>query len=66
MKKQDENAKSSQEVVETKFTKEQWLASKRFESVHKDVLSVILADGSNYTLEQVERLIKETLERKAI
>ncbi|BBI32042.1 hypothetical protein [Cohnella abietis] len=55
----------TQPIAEPSFTKEQFLASKLFHPVQKDVLSVVLADGESYTIPQAQSLIKETLERKA-
>lgn len=51
------------EKQETVFSKEQILASKKYSS-RRDVLGVILADGKEYTLEQVDSLLKRFMERK--
>ena len=42
----------------TKYTKEQLLKSKRYAD-NRDVLSAVLKDNNSYTLEIVDKLIKD-------
>ena len=51
------------EKQEDVFSKEQILASKKYAN-RRDVLGVILADGQEYTFEQVDSLLKRFMERK--
>lgn len=51
------------EKQESVFSKEQILASKKYAN-RRDVLGVILADGKEYTFEQVDSLLKRFMERK--
>lgn len=51
------------EKQEAVFSKEQILASKKY-SNRRDALGAILADGQEYTFEQVETLLKRFMERK--
>ena len=48
---------------ETLFTKEQILASKKYAN-RRDALGAILADGKEYTVEQVESLLEKFLKGK--
>lgn len=45
------------------FTKAQFLASKQFTSIQKDVLSVLLNNDETYTHEQVEKLLEDFAKR---
>lgn len=45
----------------TKFSKEQFLQSKRFYE-NRDVLDVILDDDKNYSFDEVEEILKTFLE----
>jgi len=65
MKNKEEPQETPQATSLATFTKEQLLASKKYQSVQRDVLNVVLLDGESYTLAQVEQLIQETMERKA-
>ena len=48
--------KSKESTNEVAFTKAQLLKSKKY--IHQtDVLSVILEDGKNYTIKEVEKLV---------
>lgn len=51
------------EKQESVFSKEQILVSKKYAN-RRDVLGVILADGKEYTFEQVDSLLKRFMERK--
>lgn len=44
-----------------KFTKEQFLQSKRFYE-NRDILDVILDDDKNYSFDEVEEILKTFLE----
>jgi hypothetical protein len=48
---------------ESKFTKEQILASKKY-SNRRDVLVAILGDDKSYTLEQVDSLLDKFMKGK--
>lgn len=48
---------------ETLFSKEQILASKKYAN-RRDVLGVVLADGKQYTSEQVESLLENFMKGK--
>ena len=48
---------------ETVFSKEQILASKRYEN-RRDVLGVILTDGEFYALEKVDSLLEKFMKGK--
>lgn len=64
-------SKSVKEVKEVKenvkqvvkFTKEQILASKRYEN-RRDALGVLLADGKSYTHEEVDALLGKFMKGK--
>lgn len=45
----------------TKFSKEQFLQSKRFYE-NRDILDVILDDDKNYSFDEVEEILKTFLE----
>ena len=45
----------------TKFSKEQFLQSKRFYE-NRDILNVILDDDKNYSFDEVEEILKTFLE----
>jgi hypothetical protein len=46
------------------YTKEQFLASKQFTAVQKDVLRALLKDGETYTVDQAQKLIDDFAKRK--
>jgi hypothetical protein len=46
------------------YTKAQFLASKQFTPVQKDVLRALMKDGEVYTVEQARRLIDDYAKRK--
>ena len=50
--------KNTKENTDTKYTKEQLLKSKRYAD-NRDVLSAVLKDNNSYTLEIVDKLIKD-------
>lgn len=56
--------KSKEIKVKQGYTKEQFLKSKRYKGVQKDVLNVILKDDERYTHKQVEKLISDFGKRK--
>lgn len=51
------------ENVETKYSKEQILNSKRYR-FKKDVVNAVLNDGENYTIEEVDKAISDFYERE--
>ena len=50
--------KNIKENTDRKYTKEQLLKSKRYAD-NRDVLSAVLKDNNSYTLETVDKLIKD-------
>ncbi|RRJ62404.1 hypothetical protein EHV15_05145 [Paenibacillus oralis] len=54
-----------EEVATDGFSKEQILASKQFKGVDKDILSVALTDGKEYTVEAANKAI-ETFKSKGV
>lgn len=53
---------SEEELVEIRFTKEQWLTSDRF-VLKADLVSALLSDGVEYTATEIDKEIKAYLER---
>lgn len=51
------------ENVETKYTKEQILSSKKYR-FKKDVVNAVLKDGEVYTIEEVDKAILNFYERE--
>lgn len=49
----------------TKFTKQQFLQSAKFEG-NRDLLNALLSDNETYTLEQVDALLDEFLKKEAL
>jgi len=49
----------------TKFTKQQFLQSAKFEG-NRDLLNALLSDNETYTLEQVDTLLDEFLKKEAL
>lgn len=45
------------------YTKAQFLASKQFTPIEKDVLRALLKDGEAYTLDQVQKLVDDYAKR---
>lgn len=54
-----------EEVAADKFSKEQILASKQFVGVDKDILSIVLEDGKEYTVEDARKAV-ETFKNKGV
>lgn len=46
------------------FSKQQILKSTNFSRIEKDVLSVILKDDAQYTLEQVKKMLSDFKKRR--
>lgn len=57
-------SKMKQAVKPAVFSKEQFLESKQFKTIEKDILSIVLKEDSAYTIEQAKEMIKELLERE--
>ncbi|AHD06154.1 hypothetical protein ERIC2_c23650 [Paenibacillus larvae subsp. larvae DSM 25430] len=53
-----------QAVKPAVFSKEQFLESKQFKTIEKDILSIVLKEDRAYTIEQAKEMIKELLERE--
>jgi hypothetical protein len=49
--------------IETKFTKEQLLKSKKYTD-RKDIVNVLLKDGQTYSFSEVDALIKKYMKGK--
>jgi len=62
MSREDDKTINS-EVI--KVSKEELIRSKRYEC-QRDIISAILVDNETYTLEQVDKLISQFLQRKVI
>lgn len=45
------------------YTKAQFLASKQFKPIQKDVLRALLKDGETYTFDQVQKLVDDYAKR---
>ncbi|MCM3701430.1 hypothetical protein [Paenibacillus macerans] len=54
-----------EEVAGDKFSKEQILASKQFAGVDKDIISIVLEDGKEYTIEAARKAV-ETFKNKGV
>lgn len=46
------------------YTKEQFLNSKQFSAVQKDIFHALLKDGESYTMDQVKKLVQEFLKKE--
>ncbi|AQR77437.1 hypothetical protein ABNB59_06530 [Paenibacillus larvae] len=57
-------SKMKQAVKPAVFSKEQFLESKQFKTIEKDILSIVLKEDRAYTIEQAKEMIKELLERE--
>ncbi|GIP10396.1 hypothetical protein J1TS5_25660 [Paenibacillus macerans] len=55
----------AEEVVADKFFKDQILASKQFVGVDKDILSIVLEDDKEYTVEDARKAV-ETFKNKGV
>lgn len=58
-------AKTEDEIPVPEFTKEQFLASKSYTGLEKDILRALLDDKQTYTKDQV-RVIANDFERKEV
>ncbi|MDQ0175990.1 hypothetical protein [Bacillus chungangensis] len=54
------------EVVKknTEYTKQQFLASKKFTTIQKDVLNVLLLDEQKYTNDQVKQIMDDFMKKE--
>jgi hypothetical protein len=55
--------KMKRNEADNKFSKDQIVKSNRFKIYNKDVIKAILKDGTCYSIEEAEGLIKDFLER---
>lgn len=46
------------------YTKQQFIQSKRFSDAQKDVLSAVLDDGKQYTLDDAKKALEQFLRRR--
>ena len=46
------------------FTKEQFLSSKNFAGLEKDLLQALLKDGESYTTDQAKKIMDDFKQRK--
>lgn len=46
------------------YTKQQFLNSKKFTTIQKDVLKVLLLDEQKYTNDQVKKLIEDFMKKE--
>lgn len=51
--------KDKQTDIASGFTKAQFLQSRHWQGIDKDILSVVLADDKTYTLADAKRLIEQ-------
>jgi len=61
---QKKTAAPEAEARPAAYTKAQFLASKQFTAVQKDVLRALMKDSETYTVEQARRLIDDFAKRK--
>lgn len=47
-----------------KYTKRQFINSKKFTPAHKDLLHVLLKDEETYTNEQAEKLVEDFMKKE--
>ena len=45
------------EPIATGFTKEQFLLSRQWQGIDKDILSITLKDGKRYTIAEAKQLV---------
>jgi hypothetical protein len=57
------NVETTETVNTATFTKEQLLSAKKYFN-RKDILGVLLDDGKEYTIEQVDTLVDEFMKGK--
>lgn len=59
--------KNTKDVAEaaTRYTKEQFLQSKQFTGVDKDIITIKLENGKKYTVDDVKKVI-ETFKNKGV
>ena len=55
-----------QTIKEPKYTKEEILKSNIFRNVDKDMLSVLLKEGSIYTIGECKGILKREAKRKVV
>ncbi|MGG4344924.1 hypothetical protein [Paenibacillus lautus] len=60
----NKNPKEDAEVV-TSYTKEQFLQSKQFTGIDKDIIAIKLEDGKKYSVTEVKKVI-ETFKNKGV
>lgn len=63
VRKQKAAVQNEIEKVESKFSKEQLLSSKRFQD-RKDIVNTLLSSDKLYTVEAVEKMIEDYRNRK--
>lgn len=63
VRKTTKTAAKEAEKVESKFSKYQLLAAKRF-SGKRDILEALLSDDETYTVKTVEQMIKDYMKGK--
>ena len=59
----DKGKEKESKVEEQKYTCESILASKKYTNVQKDLLKALLNPSGEYSLKQVDEILKRELER---
>ncbi|MCD9026047.1 hypothetical protein [Cohnella silvisoli] len=59
MSKQDQDVPDQDNSSEPMYSKRQLLAASRFTPVQKDVLTAVLTDYEQYTIDKAERMIAD-------
>lgn len=65
MAKKQSEAKPTAEQAAS-YTKQQFLASKQFSTMQKDMINALLKDGEKYTTGQVEQMIEQFLKTEVL
>ncbi len=55
---------SEKKQTEATYTKAQFLASKQFSPMQKDVLRALMPNGESFTLDQARKMINDYSKRK--
>ena len=63
MSKKQSDAKQEAPAKAFSFSKQQFLKSANFTRIEKDVLSAILEDDKQYTIEQVKKMLEDFKKR---
>lgn len=56
---------TTDQAIETVFTKEQLLRSTQFSVIHKDVLNALLEEEQGYSIQQAKQIIEDFEKKEA-